>query len=218
MLVHNLEEFVTMNRIARTVVIAALAAFGTSIYAQNLVFNGSFEFPFSSGQNCFSGTSGGWSSSGPQTSCYHSNALADPWPDAVEGSQYLYLGQNLAANVTLEQSIQLHAGASYVLEFFLAGLGAHPGGALTVNIGDTTILTTSTPNSSSAWFLQTASFTSGVTGFRSLSFVSPTGGAINLDKVSLVMSAVPEPASWALLLAGVVLIRSAACRNRRALL
>lgn len=206
-----------MVGLSRTLLAVGLSALAASASAQNLVFNSSFEFPLAGGGvNCFENTTlGGWSSSGPAESCYLSNALPSPYPDAVDGVQYLYLGRNLIGGVTLSQSIALQAGTRYDLTFYLAGLGAHPGGTLLASIGGDVVLTTSTPNSSSNWVFHTVSFTAASTGFSALAFVSPTGGAFNIDQVSLEVAAIPEPATWALWAEGAVLIAGRARKSRR---
>ena len=204
-----------MNVLHRGIVASALALVALGASANNLVSNGGFEAPVTNFTACFANmTSGGWSSSGPAESCYLSNNLPNPWPDAVDGLQFMYLGQNLTANVRLAQSISLEAGTSYGLQFHLAGLDAHPGGTLVVAVDGDTILTVSTPNSDSRWVQHTVSFVSGSTGYAALSFVSPTGGAFNLDSVSLTAAPVPEPASWALLVMGGLLVAGAANRRR----
>lgn len=204
-----------MNVLHRGMAATALALVALSASANNLVFNGSFEAPVTGFVSCFANTtSGGWSSSGPAESCYLSNNLANPWPDAVDGLQFMYLGQNMTANVKLEQSVLLEAGTSYGLQFHLAGLDAHPGGTLHVGVGGQSILTVSTPNSDSRWVQHMATFVAGTTGYQALSFVSPTGGVFNIDSVSLTAAPVPEPASWALLAMGGLLVAGAANRRR----
>lgn len=203
-----------MNVLHRGLAATALALLALGASANNLVFNGSFEAPVTNFTSCFANaTSGGWSSSGPAQSCYLSNNLPNPWPDAVDGLQFMYLGQDLTANVKLEQSILLEAGTSYGLQFHLAGLDDHPGGTLVVAIGGDTILTVSTPESDSRWVQHTTSFVAGTSGYQALSFVSPTGGAFNIDSVSLTAAPVPEPASWALLALGGLLVAGAANKS-----
>lgn len=201
-----------MNVLHRGMAATALALGALGASATNLVSNGSFEAPATSFTSCFANAaSGGWSSAGPAESCYLSNNLPNPWPDAVDGLQYMYLGQNLTAHVKLEQSILVAAGTSYDLQFHLAGLDDHPGGTLVVALGGATVLTVSTPDSDSRWVQHTASFVAGTTGLQALSFVSPTGGAFNIDSVSLTAAPVPEPSGVLLLALG---LGGLACARR----
>ena len=206
-----------MNRMIRTSIAAATAIAATSALAQNRVFNGSFESPPSSPLQCFTGTLGGWTNSGPAESCYLNNSLGSPYPIAADGSQYMYINRNSTAGVKVQQTVVLVQGHTYQLSFSLAGLDQHFGGTLVVSIENTPILTASTPDSSSAWVPQTASFTSSINGVASLSFASVTINApLNIDQVSLIQTAVPEPSSLALFTAGTLLIGCAVSRSRQA--
>lgn len=196
-----------MTLIHRSLVATALCIAAAGATAQNLVTNGSFESPLTNYVICYQGsTLGAWTSSGPAESCYLSSLLPDPWPDAIDGTQFMYLGQSLAANVTLSQSVPLEAGVDYALHFSLAGLRDHPGATVEVSIDGQTSGSFVIPNSDSTWRPYQLSFTSSVTGSRTLSFVSPTGGAVNIESVSLMAVAIPEPAAGLLALLGLPLV------------
>jgi hypothetical protein len=129
----------------------------------------------------------------------------------------MYLNRNLRAGITLKQAVILIRDATYELNFSLAGLDQHPGGTLFVSIGSTPLMIASTPDSSSAWVQKATSFShSSDSGWYDLTFTSATTGAINIDNVSLVMTAVPEPDTWLLLGAGMVLVPLVAARSRPA--
>jgi Protein of unknown function (DUF642) len=197
-----------MYPIHRTLIASALSIAAAGASAQNLVANGSFEDPYTSYVGCFANTTlGGWSSSGAAESCYLSNNLPSPWPDAVEGTQFMYLGQNMTANVTLSQSVMLEAGTAYVLSFSLAGLGAHPGGEVLVSVAGQFGVAFATPDDDSTWRRYHQAFGAATTGPQLLSFVSPTGGVINIDDVRIVAATpVPEPAAALLALLGMPLV------------
>jgi hypothetical protein len=188
-----------MKTVLRILAASLLAGAATQVVADNLVRDGGFESPeIAPGwAQCFSNSSlGEWTSDGSPGSCLMSTDYQSTvvWPGAQEGEQYMYLGNVLAANVTLSQWVPLVAGQHYSLSFHLAGLDPLPGGSLEVGIAGQASALFAVPSNSVDWQAHGLSFTATAGGDQLLYFVSPTGGAINIDNVSLLATPVPEPA------------------------
>lgn len=138
---------------------------------------------------------------------------------AADGSQYLELNTDQLTYVS--QSINTSSATSYTLSFAYAGRPDTPNQAtssMQVYWGDTLVDTVSAVNG--VW--TTASLTlSSTTALTSLKFMStgPTSAASfgsYLDNVSVtaVAAAVPEPGTYAMLLAGLGMIGFTASRRK----
>ncbi|MGB6450795.1 MAG: DUF642 domain-containing protein [Steroidobacteraceae bacterium] len=125
----------------------------------------------------------------------------------------------------IEQTITTVAGEGYELTFDLgastywnsSGFGA---AALTASANGTSLLNsqlfTLTPDSTNEWVTDTLSFTadSSSTTIEFLADSSYTSKYVGLDNVNVNVSAVPEPSTWTMLLAGLGGL-AAAIRFRR---
>jgi len=207
--------------------LATLAAAGTTHAATNLVVNGSFEDNQISSPYAQVSSVTGWSSSVSGNAAFEiqkgatQGGLSGFNPVAADGTQYLELNSNRLASVS--QTVSTTAGGTYILSFSYSGRPDTPGGAnslMNVYWGNT--LLTPGPlsgNTNGVWQTYSQSLSalssSTVLRFESVGPVSaPTFGSY-LDKVSLV-SAVPEPQTYAMLLLGLGLMGFVARRKRQA--
>lgn len=207
--------------------LATLAAAGTTHAATNLVVNGSFEADSISTPFAQLSTITGWTSPGTSNPVFEIQKGATQGgasgfnPVAADGTQYLELNSNRLTSVA--QTVSTTAGGTYVLSFSYSGRPDTPGGVnslMNVYWGNT--LLTPSPlsgNTNGVWQTYTQNLSalssSTVLRFESVGPVSaPTYGSY-LDKVSLV-SAVPEPQTYAMLLLGVGLLGFMARRKRQA--
>jgi hypothetical protein len=126
---------------------------------------------------------------------------------------YIDLDGSTGLAGVLSTSLNLTAGTTYTLSFSLAGDHRNAGPDI-VDVGFGGASTTLTPATTDGFSTFTLSFTPGTSGAYALSFHdrgADNQGAL-LDNVT-VTSAVPEPASVALMLAGLGLVGVA--RRRR---
>lgn len=177
--------------LASAAILGACLAAGAA-GAQNLVNNGGFE----------TGDFSGWSPGGGAVqnavacgSCVHAGAFGA----SFSGEQMSPLGQSLATM----------AGATYTVSFWLNRLGEMPNSVSLTWDGQVIFSQSDSPGG--GWvqhtFTETASSDSTVLSFG----LGP--GASALDDIS-VTQAVPEPATWAMMLTG-FLGAGAALRSRR---
>lgn len=186
-----------------TGVLAAALAVGGAAHAANLVADGDFSSPF--GGSTFTTYSAG-SSFGPWNVTSGSiDLIGNYWQSPTTGGGSVDVDGN--APGAFDQSIATGAG-EYTLTFDLSG---NPDGnpttkALQVSVGGVTKLFTYTigANSHSNMMYTTESLTFKATGPTTLTFTSmdnnsPYGPVV----ADVAITAVPEPASWALMLLGV---------------
>ena len=189
----------------KVALLAASCAMATSAGAATFT-NGSFELgvnPGSSFVTLGNGSTGvtGWVVGGD------SIAYIGGYWQAEDGSRSIDLSGN--ANGSIAQTFDTVANQTYQVNFFLAGNPDGGTGAklaiLSANGGqqqfDTFTVTGSDSHSNMGWTAYSYDFTA--TGASTtLSFASATGTAFGptLDNVTVV--AVPEPASWALMILG----------------
>ena len=135
--------------------------------------------------------------------------------DLIPGNgNYVDLDGSTNQAGVLSKTLNLVAGTTYTATFDLAG--NHRGYAddvVDVNFGSSSL--TLTRASADALTAESLSFTAATTGSYTLSFHNHGGDNVGalLDNVSV--SAVPEPASYAMLLGGLGLLGFAARRRQR---
>ena len=224
-----------MKKLAAVLLAVSVAiSAGPALAATNLLSNGSFE----SGLAGWSVTSTGQGQTGYEnvaigkynttsnpagTFVVPDNAAANPNFDNA-GNSFLYLLSDVGVQ-TLSQLVQLEAGTSYTFgfDYLLPGNGfANPNGAtLKASLGDQ-VFTSVSANDASADRWQYASgartFTAAQSGSFAFSF-TPGGHAAKdfaIDRVFLSKtSAVPEPATWAMMLVGFAFVGAALKRARQ---
>lgn len=112
-------------------------------------------------------------------------------------------GSSLSSGL-LSNSVSLVGGTTYTLSFDLAG--SHQGSTETVNINFGSTVASYSLNSADAFSTLTLNFTPGSNGSYGISYLNVGGDNVgaSLDNVSV--SAVPEPETYAMLLAGLGLV------------
>lgn len=211
---------------ARFAAITAAAMVGCVAQSQaaNLVTNGGFEgsgVTLNNAQCSLSGgnTVAGWTNF-VGNNCYIATGYgAGTWPAAHGGIASMFVNNNVQFGAAVGQSVNLTAGTTYTLNFYLAGLNGYGQATVNVDIGGFHQSFTNTQSTVSDWVLQTMQFTATSTGASNLVFTS-AGGAVELDDVALTDGAAvthpaPEPASLALVLLALGACGAAARARRR---
>lgn len=122
------------------------------------------------------------------------------WPDPTDGSQFLYVGNNLSA-AAVYQDVVLGAATPYRLTFDLANFLSPLGGArleVDVLFNGSSILggAVSFDRPAGAGFAgEVLEFMSNEAGTYRVSLTSPNGFGTNVDNFILTSTTVPEPAS-----------------------
>lgn len=208
-----------------------LTGLGTSQAASNLLVNPSFELPaLTAADTCDGGTpwclkgalnTPGWTQFGDGVSLIHNNYLGGANPPilvlASTGTQYLDMNQTGGNAGGILQSVAASAGQQYALSLDVAAWATNAIGASVAyalyDPGSNAVLDSGSFVASvgGIWTTRTVIATAISTsiGVRIEGIFSPQA-AIGVDNV--VLSAVPEPASPVLLLAG--LIATAIARRR----
>ena len=191
---------------------AALAAFAGSAHAASIP-DGSFEnLNFQNGQYVYNPTGSAWTFTGGAGETGNQSAWG--FQDAPDGHVVAFLQTISSISQTLTGLV---AGTTYTVSFDLAHRPNYGLNQVSLSFDGGSIFSL-TPTSD-AWTTYTASFTAtGTSGL--LSFSTNDGRADNdsgLDNVRITgeQGAVPEPASWALMLGGFGLV-GAAMRSRKA--
>ena len=217
--------------------LAAAPAFAAVVPASgNLLKNGSFENGFQDWTVTNTGSGQGYSD--PVVITYNQNnaypngafgeavptdnATGNPGFDAV-GSKFLYLSTDVGTNV-LSQTVNLVAGTTYRFgfDYYLPanGYGNANDATFTASVGgDQFASFTLGSQAATTWatLSQTKTFTSTKSGQFTLSFAGTRFAAkdVAIDRVFLsTVAAVPEPSTWALMLAGFGMVGFAMRRRK----
>ena len=202
--------------------------------ATNLLVNGSFEDGFNGW------TVGGTTDYPPSVIDYNSsagyptgafgepvgpdNAVGNPGLDAV-GGHAAYFVSDIANPQTLTQTVTLQAGVTYTFGFDVykpANGNANPNGAaFTASLNGVEFASfTASELPVQTWqhYFATTSFAAPATGDFTFSFTSNGFPAKDfvIDRVYLSALPVPEPTTWAMLIAGFGLVGGAMRTRRRA--
>lgn len=187
-------------RILRTAALtAALLLSSTTFAATNLLSNGDFE----------TGDLTGWSHSEPALKLYHGVDL-----DFVSGRPgYAFYDSTLGKLGTLSQSVATLAGATYTLEFDLQRLEVYgpTDNQLQISFAGHTVLNETNVTNGWQHFTFTNLKASSVNSLFSFSNRNENDYT-QLDNVSVIMTAVPEPSIALMMLGGLFLV---AYRARR---
>lgn len=197
-----------------------LACLVSSVVHANLITNGSFE-------------SGTFVPQGSQTMTLNPGAsnisgwqivndslawigVGDPWGlDAQDGSYFLDLSDYSAGPPFsgVQQTVSTTPGYGYTVEFYLGSSNrwGRPS-ALTVNAsGQSANFVSASTGTNNDWQLFSFAFVASASA-TTISFIGASGvNYIGLDNVSATLTAVPEPMSLVLLLAGVAVL----CTHQR---
>ena len=186
-----------MRKTFQTLAIVLLASTAVPASA-NLVVNGSFE----------TGTFAGWTQVGDPSFTFVTNEVAGGGP--TDGLFHAAFGPLDPSGGGIIQTFATTAGQQFTLTFDLANLGGPPNafGLFWDNTFLGVDFDLAAFNYQSFSFLLTASDSSADLGF--IHYHEPSFWL--LDKVSLT-AAVPEPASWAMMIAGFGLAGAAARRR-----
>lgn len=188
-----------------------------------IVVNGGFESAGLSGWSA-TGTVDGW-----QGSRYHDYIGSGVTP-AQSGNTYAFFGAgNASGTNVLQQTIATTAGTQYRFSFDFVALGAGSQGLdYTFGGASGTISAVSTNNFSSLSTISGSFLATGATttvSFRNIS--SYDNVDVGIDNVSVIVDpvltgslalvgAIPEPATWAMLISGFGLVGTALRRRRAA--
>lgn len=194
-----------MNKIKAIVAVAMLSATGLSQAAANLVANGSFEQGLAG-----LGSFAGWQVNlGDPTTFVDSSGQTGPHPgQASDGLWSAYFGTTQAAGgSSISQLLPTVAGQSYLLSFDIANdnAGGAAANGFTMSIGGMTVDAASglgVQDYAHKQFAFTAATSSTLLSFAAYN----DNGYLQLDNVVVNVSAVPEPATALLALAGLAAI------------
>ncbi len=214
-----------------TLAAAAIAATPTLAFATNYVVDGDFSSPYAGGgfTDYISGSSfGPWNVTGTGSGPYGGagvDLIGGYWqaPNSVPGTGSVDLDGDAPGGIS--QTLSLTSGKSYTLSFYLSG---NPDGYPTTktvnvsvgNLNETFTYTLGASNSETNmnYVFEKVAFTASAT--NTLAFASqdndgsPWGPVVGGVSVS---SSVPEPSTWALMLAGFAGLGFAGYRRNRAL-
>jgi choice-of-anchor C domain-containing protein len=198
----------TATKLLAATAIAAIAGFA-SLPAQaavNLITDGNFDAPLSAGTFTTFNSGSSFGTGNPWTVTSGSvDVIGNYWQAPATGGGSVDLSGNAAG--AIQQSFNAAAG-TYSLQFYLSG---NPDGSpttkqITVSVGGTThdfFYTLGGTNSKSNmnYILESLAFHS-AGGSNLLTFTSDTDSAFGGVIGGVNVSAIPEPATWAMLLLG----------------
>lgn len=193
----------------------------TPLYAAESLTNGGFEAPVVAGPCCITSPPTaipGWTAT-PNVNVVNGTFSSSAGNLAKQGNQYLDLvGEGGTGSIS--QSFTTVIGQIYNLNFWyshnlFAGL---PSASARLSVGSLSdsITHTGGTNANLAWQYYSGAFTASATN-TTLTFVNTAGGpneGVFLDAVSVM--AVPEPATWAMLILGFGLVGGALRRRSQA--
>lgn len=197
--------------------IAALLISGAAHATTNLVVNGGFESPVISPPYALDATPAGWTGTGDLVVQGYSGSV-----NSGDGNQWFDLNPNVNAGTGISQDVSLVAGQSYLFSFIYNGGGGGSTNTISYNIGSDLSGSVSTAAlnvyGGSPWQTLSTSFISSITGPQTLHFMPNgtwSGGFIDMVQLTTATAAaVPEPATWALMLIGFSAIGLAMRRRR----
>jgi hypothetical protein len=211
-----------MNRIQALVIAGALTAFAGSASAY-VVYDGSFEFPAAPGSDVYD----------PVTSqgIFEDDAGVDGGAfgyTPVDGRQSGFLQANGAGPAVIQLEVHgLTMGDTYSFSFYDSQRGGYGLLPYTVSVDNTQIYS-GAPSSTTPTKVTTNTFVASDTDPDLTFYAADIGGDSDTGIDAIVVNGdgspttygvptVPEPASWALMLAGVGLAGAAARTRRRAI-
>ena len=193
----------------KTLVIAALAAASSGAWASSI-----FSDNFNGNPYALNSTPSGWTVSGGTIDVVGPGGFG--YLCATGGGSCVDLDGSTNAAGTLSKSFSLLAGNTYTATFDLAGNQRSGFDAVDIAFGSSDTMLILAPGA--AWATYSLTFAPTTSGNYTLSFLNRGGdnvGAV-LDNVNIdVAAAVPEPESYAMLLAGLGLIGVAARRRNK---
>ena len=210
-----------MRRAQALMAAACLACAAAPAAASNLFVNGSFETPSVGYQLVAGGNSAaipGWTTvlSGVE----HFNATT--WGGTPDGLMIIDLANYTYSAGGLEQAVATVPGQTYDVSFWAGNstFGGRTGtGDILVSVGGASPLTFQTPvahTTALVWEQRSFSFvaSSATTMVRFWNNQNANYYFANIDGVALQAAPVPEPQTWALMLAGLLATARAARRRR----
>jgi hypothetical protein len=239
-------KFIFSGHVAKLCSLFLLALSSVGAEAGNLVANGGFEdIPLGAARGAayVPGSSiGGWSVTGNNVSVVVTNNIGSLptnmaiWPQAQEGTQYLYLNNNATTNASIFQNIALLGDTKYHLSFYLNGLQGfipyynpyQPSVIVSLLAPDSSQLINATVQgtTNTTWTRFDFDVTAATAGAYRLAFAAPanpvlpgdhTWNFITLDNIQLAEfpSPVPEPETLTMMIAGLGLLGAVARRKTR---
>jgi hypothetical protein len=199
--------------------VGALVAIGFLLIgaaAQAQVTNGSLSGPIANG-----GVPPGWTllAGSPDTMDAGNNVGVPGLQDfgvlpsaSPDGGTWVGMGASQGFIETFGQTLTgLSTGVSYTISWYAGNFGYINGytssNAIDVLIDNTSVGTGATLNLGSNWFSQSVSFTA-TSSSQNLSFqlANSNSSYLSIDGISISTTAVPEPETWALVLAGLACV------------